>query len=84
MIDYLLDQPHDDRLISQIAPDVAACVGEVLAAITDDSPRYLIGGGANLPGIETTLSAKAVKNPQWANLTALADAADQLLARAMQ
>ena len=81
VIDYLLDQPHDETLIAKIAPDVAVCVSEVLAAIDDSSARYLIGGGAKLPGIEATLNAKAVKNPQWANLTALADAADQLLSR---
>ena len=81
-IAYLLDQKHDKAVIEQIAPDVAACVGEVLAAMDDDSARFIIGGGAKLPGIEQTLSAKAIKNPQWANLTALADAADQLLARA--
>lgn len=81
-ISYLLDQPHGAAVIEQIAPDVAACVGEVLAAIEDDSARFILGGGAKLPGIEQTLNAKAIKNPQWANLTALADAADQLLARA--
>ena len=83
-INYLLDQPHGAEVIEQIAPDVAACVGEVLAAIDDDSARYIIGGGAKLPGIEQTLNAKVIKNPQWANLTALADAADQLLARAQR
>ncbi len=81
-IAYLLDQKHGQEVIEQIAPDVAACVGEVLAAMDDDCARYIIGGGAKLPGIEQTLKAKAIKNPQWANLTALADAADQLLARA--
>jgi len=82
VIDYLLDQKHDESTIDAIATDVAACMSEVLAAIKDDSPRYIIGGGAKLPGIEATLKGKAVKNPQWANLTALADAADQLLERA--
>ena len=83
-INYLLDQAHGAEVVEQIAPDVAACVGEVLAAIEDDSARYIIGGGAKLPGIEQTLKAKAIKNPQWANLTALADAADQLLARSQR
>lgn len=83
-INYLLDQAHGAEVIEQIAPDVAACVGEVLAEIADDSARYIIGGGAKLPGIEQTLNAKAIKHPQWANLTALADAADQLLARAQR
>lgn len=83
-INYLLDQAHGADVIEQIAPDVAACVGEVLAAIDDDSARYIIGGGAKLPGIEQTLNGKAIKNPQWANLTALADAAEQLLARAQR
>ena len=81
VIDYLLDQPHDEAIVEAIADDVAACVGEVLAAIENENNRYIIGGGAKLPGIEQTLKAKAIKNPQWANLTALADAADQLLAR---
>jgi hypothetical protein len=81
VIDYLLDEPHGAEVIARIAPDVAACVGEVLEAIEDDSARYIMGGGAKLPGIEATLNGKTVKNPQWANLTALADAAEQLLAR---
>mgnify|MGYP001034786605 CR=1 FL=1 len=84
VIAYLLDQKPGKAVIEQIAPDVAACVGEVLAAMDNASARFIIGGGAKLPGIEQTLKAKAIKNPQWANLTALADAADQLLARAWQ
>ena len=63
-----------------IAPDVAACVAETLAFL-DDAPRYLIGGGAAVPGLAAAFGEKAkiAKNPQWVNIQSLADISAQIL-----
>ena len=43
---------------------------------------FILGGGAKLPGIEQIVSGKALKNPQWANLEALAEVSGELLKEA--
>lgn len=80
VIDFLLDQKHGDEIAQAIAPDITACIAEALAFIgDDDSKRYLIGGGAGVPGLTTALKAVSNKNAQWLNIKALADAADKIL-----
>ena len=80
VIDFLLDKKHSAEMAAQIAPEVSASLAEPLAFIGDDSaPRFILGGGAKLPGIEQSVSGKPLKNPQWANLEALAEVSDELL-----
>ena len=80
VIDYLLDHQHSAEITEQIAPDLSASLAEAIAFIGDDSAqRFILGGGAKLPGIEQIVGGKALKNPQWANLEALAEASDELL-----
>ena len=80
VIDYLLDAKHGPEMAEQIAPDISASLAEAIAFIGDDkAQRFILGGGAKLPGIEQIVSGKALKNPQWANLEALAAVSDELL-----
>ena len=80
VIDYLLDQKHGPELAEQITSDLSASLAEAIAFIGDDSaPRFILGGGAKLPGIEQIVGGKALKNPQWANLEALAEVSGELL-----
>jgi len=80
VIDYLLDQKHDPAIAEQIAGDLSASLAEAIAFIgNDSSQRFILGGGAKLPGIEQIVGGKALKHPQWANLEALAEVSDELL-----
>ena len=80
VIDFLLDQKHGTEIASAIAPDVSACIAEALAFVgDDDSNRYLIGGGAAVPGLSTALDAVTTKDAQWLNIKALANAASKIL-----
>ena len=83
VIDYLLDQKHGPELAEQIAPDLSASLAEAITFIGDDtSQRFILGGGAKLPGIEQIVGGKSLKNPQWANLEALAEVSGELLKEA--
>ena len=80
VIDYLLDSDHPSEVARQIADDLVACTAEAIAFIGNDpAPRFILGGGAKLPGIEQVIGGKIIKHPQWANLEALAEVAEQLL-----
>jgi len=79
VIDFLLDTKHGDDIAQAIVPDVSACIAEALAFIDDDSKRYLIGGGAAIPGLSAALNATCPRNAQWLNIEALAASADQIL-----
>lgn len=80
VIDYLLDQKHDTDVAEQIAGDLSASLAEAISFIGNDSgPRFILGGGAKFPGIEEIVGGKALKNPQWANLEALAEVSGELL-----
>ena len=80
VIDYLLDQKHGPEIAEQIAADLSASLAEAIAFIGDDSAqRFILGGGAKLPGIEQIVGGKALKHPQWANLEALAEVSAELL-----
>lgn len=82
IIDFLLDRNHDDIVKDEIAPHILACMGEILET-AGDSPKFIIGGGAKLPGIQKLIGGKTIKSPQWANLTALSVVADELIRRAV-
>ena len=80
VIDFLLDGDCTEEVAAQIADDLIACTADALAFIGDsEAQRFILGGGAKLPGIEQVLSGKVIKHPQWANLEALAEVAEQLL-----
>lgn len=80
VIDYLLDQRHSEEIAEQIALDLSASLAEAIAFIGDNSAqRFILGGGAKLPGIEQIVGGKVLKNPQWANLEALAEVSAELL-----
>ena len=83
MIDFLLDDKPTAEITDLIAPDLSANLAEALAFIGDDTAqRFILGGGAKLPGIEQVLGGKAIKHPQWANLEALAEVSGELLKEA--
>jgi hypothetical protein len=78
VIAYLFTAP--EGVGDAIAADVSTCLAETLGFIGDDgAPRYVIGGGALLPGVAQALNATPAKNAQWANITALASMADEIL-----
>ena len=80
VIDFLLEEQRGDEVAKAIALDVSACIAEALAFMgSSNEQRYLIGGGANVPGLATALDATVAKNAQWLNIEALANAADQIL-----
>ena len=83
VIDFLLDHKHGPEIAETIAPHISACVGEVLDQAKTGSQRFILGGGAKLPGMDKVLGGRVIKHPQWANLTALADVAHQLIERAV-
>jgi hypothetical protein len=67
-----------------VAPIVAELVTETIKPVFDmvldaGLPVYLVGGGADLPGLAETLGAKAMKNPQWASIEGLAKVAKPFL-----
>ena len=67
-------------VVSAIAADVDAVTAEVALFIgIDDAPRFLIGGGARVPGLDTALNAKVAKNAQWLNIESLAAVSAQIL-----
>ena len=79
IIDFLFANPPKDAA-ALIADDVAASLAEPLAFIgADAAKRYLIGGGAGLPGVAAAAGAKPVRDAQWANIRALSAAATQIL-----
>ena len=83
VIDFLLDDKPTAEITDLIAPDLSANLAEALAFIGDDTAqRFILGGGAKLPGIEQVLGGKAIKHPQWANLEALAEVSGELLKEA--
>lgn len=61
-----------------IQPAIDFCMAEVLAFL-DDSPRFLIGGGAAVPGVAKALGAKKVKDAQWLNIKAIAAMSSAIL-----
>ena len=61
-----------------IAADLAGCIAKALAFI-DDSPRFVLGGGAVVPGMADALNAKPMKDAQWANIRALSEVAEEIL-----
>lgn len=75
VIDYLFECPSVAVLI---APDLATTTAEVLHFV-DDAPRFVLGGGAGIPGMAAALNAQPIKNAQWANIKALADAAGEII-----
>lgn len=78
VIDFLMgDVPA--CVASDIAKDVSACTAQAVAFMSDDSPRFLIGGGAYLPGLADVFGAKVAKNPQWINISALSAMASKIL-----
>ena len=62
-----------------IAPNLSRCIAAALNFINDDAPRFLLGGGAAVPGMAEALKAKPAKDAQWANIKALAAAAEEIL-----
>lgn len=63
-----------------IAADIETATAEArLFVASVDAPRFLIGGGATVPGLADAFGAKAVKNPQWLNIEALAAVHSQIL-----
>jgi hypothetical protein len=76
VIDFLFS---DGCPVKAIAPDLNRCVAAALNFVADDAPRFVLGGGAAIPGMADALNAKPVKDAQWANIKALADAAGEIL-----
>ena len=77
VIDFLFSA---DCTAADICPDVQRCIARALHFIgDDDAPRFVLGGGAVVPGMAEALNAKAVKNAQWANIKAISDAAEEIL-----
>ena len=75
VIDFLFS---DDCKADAIAPDLNKCIAAALNFV-DDAPRFVLGGGAGVPGMAEALDAKPAKNAQWLNIKALADAAEEIL-----
>jgi hypothetical protein len=63
---------------ADIAPDLGRCIASVLAFV-DDSPRFVLGGGAGIPGMAEALAATPTKDAQWANIKAIADSAEEII-----
>ncbi len=97
-VDGLKLTPSEDDVISflfskkgrkakeHIRPQVMACVGEVLNYIHESAvscPVFLLGGGAELPGLPKILGGKVISDPQWATVNGLKAVADTLIARAV-
>ena len=68
----------DESTAIKIAPALTATLAPILDFI-DDSPRYLIGGGALLPGAVALLDAEVVSDPQWSNISEIARLSAQVL-----
>ena len=63
-----------------VRPAIDFCMAGVLGFIGGDSaPRFVLGGGALVPGVAEALDAEPVKNPQWANIRAIEAIADSIL-----
>ena len=77
VIDFLFENDGAD-IEAAIAPDVQRATGKAIAFL-DDAPRYLIGGGADVPGLAELIGATVPKNSQWVNIQALADISAQIL-----
>ena len=75
VIDFLFSA---DCTAADIAQDLQRCIAKAIAFI-DDAPRFVLGGGAALPGMAEALNAKAIKNAQWANIIAIAQAAEEII-----
>ena len=81
VIAAMFDRKQKKVVQDAIAPVLAESLAEVLSSLTDSSiPRYVIGGGAGVPGIAKLLGAKAVDNAQLASLYGLAEVADKIIA----
>ena len=68
-----------------IEPQVMACVAEVLRYVSDVAegyPVFMLGGGAELPGLAKLFGGKVIKAPQWATVNGLKAVADVLIKRA--
>jgi hypothetical protein len=76
VIDFLFS---DGCPADAIAPDLAKCIAPALAFADDDAPRFVLGGGADVPGMAQALNATPVKNAQWANIKAISDVAEDLV-----
>lgn len=77
VIDFMFSA---DCTTADIAPELSRCIAQALHFIgDDDAPRFVLGGGAGVPGMAEALKAKAVKNAQWANIQAIANAAGEIL-----
>ena len=81
VIDYLLDAKARAQIwpsrLQAISPP--ASPKRSRSSATTAAQRFILGGGAKLPGIEQIVGGKALKHPQWANLEALAEVSDELL-----
>lgn len=81
VIAAMFDRKQKKVVQGAIAPVLSEVFADVLAAMPDDSlPRYVVGGGASLPGIAKLLGATAVEKPQWASLYGLAAVSDKVIA----
>lgn len=81
VIAAMFDRKQKKAVQSAIAPVLEEVLSEVEAALSDDgAARYVIGGGAALPGAAKYLKAQAVENAQWASLHGLAAVADKVIA----
>ena len=76
VIDFMFSS---DCKAADISQDLQRCIARALHFVGDDSPRFVLGGGAAIPGMAEALSAKPVKNAQWVNIQAISDAAGEIL-----
>lgn len=75
VIDFLFS---DECPSDEIASDLSQCIATALNFV-DDAPRFVIGGGAAVPGMAEALNAKLAKDAQWINIKALAAAAEEII-----
>lgn len=74
-IDFLFS---DGCSAGEIAPDLTKCIAAALNFV-DDAPRFVIGGGAAVPGMAESLNAKVAKDAQWINIKAIAAVAEEIV-----
>ena len=79
----VFDKKQRKALTDVVEPVLSEALAGAIASLTDkEAQRYVIGGGAALPGVAKLLGAKVVAgNPQWASLHGLAQVADKVVAK---
>jgi len=84
VITAAFDRKNKKVAATALADIFTDTLGDAIAALDSDIPRFLVGGGAGLPGIDKLFKGTVIDNPQWASLHGLASVADKVIAHAQR